>query len=119
MSAAATRWRTELRLRRAAELHHNLQTDFGRLQLRWFDHWLKGVEPGRTVGGDCGDRRTAYIRTEPHAAGNYANSKRLDACFVRGAHDMDRVMVLDCSHWRMALVGALPAKSNRTTAICA
>jgi putative CocE/NonD family hydrolase len=24
----------------------NLQTDFTRLQLRWFDHWLKGVDTG-------------------------------------------------------------------------
>src|SRR5215813_2766257 len=24
----------------------NLQYDFGRLQLRWFDHWLKGVDTG-------------------------------------------------------------------------
>ncbi len=24
----------------------NLQADFGRLQLRWFDHWLKGVDTG-------------------------------------------------------------------------
>jgi uncharacterized protein len=24
----------------------NLQIDFGRLQLRWFDHWLKGIDTG-------------------------------------------------------------------------
>jgi len=24
----------------------NLQMDFGRLQLRWFDHWLKGIDTG-------------------------------------------------------------------------
>ena len=24
----------------------NLQADFGRLQLRWFDHWLKGIDTG-------------------------------------------------------------------------
>jgi putative CocE/NonD family hydrolase len=24
----------------------NLQADFGRVQLRWFDHWLKGVDTG-------------------------------------------------------------------------
>jgi uncharacterized protein len=24
----------------------NLQTDFNRLQLRWFDHWLKGIDTG-------------------------------------------------------------------------
>jgi putative CocE/NonD family hydrolase len=24
----------------------NLQSDFGRIQLRWFDHWLKGIDTG-------------------------------------------------------------------------
>jgi putative CocE/NonD family hydrolase len=24
----------------------NLESDFGRLQLRWFDHWLKGIDTG-------------------------------------------------------------------------
>jgi putative CocE/NonD family hydrolase len=24
----------------------NLQSDFGRMQLRWFDHWLKGIDTG-------------------------------------------------------------------------
>jgi len=24
----------------------NLQADFGRIQLRWFDHWLKGIDSG-------------------------------------------------------------------------
>jgi len=24
----------------------NLQADFGRLQMRWFDHWLKGIDTG-------------------------------------------------------------------------
>jgi uncharacterized protein len=24
----------------------NLQSDFGRMQLRWFDHWLKGIDSG-------------------------------------------------------------------------
>jgi len=24
----------------------NLQMDFGSLQLRWFDHWLKGIDTG-------------------------------------------------------------------------
>ena len=25
---------------------NNLQIDYGRLQLRWFDHWLKGIDSG-------------------------------------------------------------------------
>ena len=28
----------------------NLQSDFGRLQLRWFDHWLKGIDTGMLSG---------------------------------------------------------------------
>jgi len=37
----------ELNLGFASQLAFiNMQSDFGRLQLRWFDHWLKGIDTG-------------------------------------------------------------------------
>ena len=50
----------------------NLRTDFTRLQLRWFDHWLKGVDTGHVERGadqPVRDGRQRVARRKRVAAG--------------------------------------------------